>query len=133
MYKLIFGQNGHFNKKNHVSFMPHTFSQSEYHFGQCGHFYQIESFEKLWFLVMVFLNGPCLHQISIICFILSQFTTYVLVIQTSTIQLQLVSLHSSSLYSSILFFSSKTSLRIYCDPRMWHNPWLILRVSKIEL
>ncbi len=26
MYDLTFGQSGHFNKKNHVSFMPHAFS-----------------------------------------------------------------------------------------------------------
>jgi hypothetical protein len=37
------------NQKNHVSFMPHTFNQSENHFGQCGHFSQVE---KLWFFVV---------------------------------------------------------------------------------
>jgi hypothetical protein len=41
------------NLKNHVSFMPHAFSQSEHPFGQCGHFSQVESFEKPWFLVML--------------------------------------------------------------------------------
>jgi hypothetical protein len=50
MYDLTFDQNGHFsqntNKKNHVSFMPHAFSQNEYPFGQCGHFSQVELFEK---------------------------------------------------------------------------------------
>jgi hypothetical protein len=33
MYDLTLGQNGHFrklkNQKNHVSFMPHAFSQSD--------------------------------------------------------------------------------------------------------
>jgi hypothetical protein len=33
-------------KKNHVSFMPHAFSQSEHLFGQCGLFSQVEPFEK---------------------------------------------------------------------------------------
>jgi hypothetical protein len=44
MYNLTFGQ---FNKKNHMSFMAHAFSQNEHPFGQCGHFNQIEPFEKL--------------------------------------------------------------------------------------
>jgi hypothetical protein len=35
------------NQKNHVSFMPHAFSQSEHSFGQCEHFTQAEPFEKL--------------------------------------------------------------------------------------
>jgi hypothetical protein len=34
------------NKKNHVAFMPHAFSQSEHPFGQCAHFNQVEPFEK---------------------------------------------------------------------------------------
>jgi hypothetical protein len=41
MYDLIFGQNGHFNKKNtnqknHMSLMIYAFSQNEHPFGQCG-------------------------------------------------------------------------------------------------
>ncbi len=40
------------NKKHHVSFMPHAFNESEHYFGQCGHFSQVEPFEKLRFLVM---------------------------------------------------------------------------------
>jgi hypothetical protein len=39
-------------QKNHVSFMPHAFSQSEHPFGQCGHFNQVEPFEKPLFLVV---------------------------------------------------------------------------------
>jgi len=46
MYDLTFFQNGHFNQKNHVSCMPHAFNQSEYPFGQCGHFSQVEPFRK---------------------------------------------------------------------------------------
>jgi hypothetical protein len=46
MYDLTFFQNGHFSQKNHVSFMPHAFSQSEYPFGQCEHFSQVEPFNK---------------------------------------------------------------------------------------
>jgi hypothetical protein len=34
------------NKKNHVSFMPYAFPQSEHPFGQCEHFSQVEPFEK---------------------------------------------------------------------------------------
>jgi hypothetical protein len=34
------------NQKNHVSFMPHDFSQIEHPFGQCEHFSQVEHFEK---------------------------------------------------------------------------------------
>jgi hypothetical protein len=34
------------NKKNHVFFMLHVFSQNEHPFGQCGHFSQVEPFEK---------------------------------------------------------------------------------------
>jgi hypothetical protein len=34
------------NQKNHVSFMPHAFNQSEYPFGQFGHYSQVEPFEK---------------------------------------------------------------------------------------
>jgi hypothetical protein len=34
------------NKKNHVCFVPHTFSQNKHPFGQCGHFNQVEHFEK---------------------------------------------------------------------------------------
>jgi hypothetical protein len=50
MYNLKFDQNGHFckktNQKNHVTFMPHAFNQSKHLFGQCGHFSQVEPFEK---------------------------------------------------------------------------------------
>jgi hypothetical protein len=34
------------NRENYVFFMPHAFSQSEHPFGQCGHFSQVEPFEK---------------------------------------------------------------------------------------
>jgi hypothetical protein len=34
------------NQKNHVSFMLHAFIQNEHPFGQCGHFNQVEPFEK---------------------------------------------------------------------------------------
>jgi hypothetical protein len=34
------------NQKNHVSFMTHAFNQCEHPFGQCGHFNQVEPFEK---------------------------------------------------------------------------------------
>ncbi len=34
------------NKKDHVYFMPHAFSQREHPFGQRGHFSQVEPFEK---------------------------------------------------------------------------------------
>jgi hypothetical protein len=51
MYDLTLGQNDHssqkINQKNHVSFTPHAFNQNKYPFGQCKHFNQIESFEKL--------------------------------------------------------------------------------------
>jgi hypothetical protein len=33
-------------KKNHVFFMFHTFNQSGHPYDQCGHFNQIELFEK---------------------------------------------------------------------------------------
>jgi hypothetical protein len=50
MYNLTLGQNGHFSKKtnlkNHVSFMPHVFNQSEHPFGHREHFSQVEPFEK---------------------------------------------------------------------------------------
>jgi hypothetical protein len=36
-----------------VSFMSHVFSQNEHPFGQCGHFNQVEPFEKPWFVVMM--------------------------------------------------------------------------------
>jgi hypothetical protein len=32
--------------------MSHAFSQSEHPFSQCGHFNQVEPFEKPWFLVV---------------------------------------------------------------------------------
>jgi hypothetical protein len=32
--------------------MPHVFNQSEHPFGQCGHFIQVEHFEKPWFLIV---------------------------------------------------------------------------------
>jgi hypothetical protein len=35
------------NKKNHVSFMPHVFSQNERASSPCGHFTQFEPFENL--------------------------------------------------------------------------------------
>jgi hypothetical protein len=34
------------NLKNHVSFMPHVFNQSEHPFGHREHFSQVEPFEK---------------------------------------------------------------------------------------
>jgi hypothetical protein len=34
------------NKKNHVSFIPHAFSQSKHPFDQCKYFNQVEPFEK---------------------------------------------------------------------------------------
>jgi hypothetical protein len=34
------------NQKKHVSFMPYVLNQSEHPFGQCGHFNQVEPFEK---------------------------------------------------------------------------------------
>jgi hypothetical protein len=34
------------NQTNHVSFMPHVFSQNEHPFGHCGHFSQVEPFIK---------------------------------------------------------------------------------------
>jgi hypothetical protein len=40
------------NQKNHVSFMPYAFTQSEHRSGQCGHFSQVEHFEKSWFLIV---------------------------------------------------------------------------------
>jgi hypothetical protein len=40
---IVFGP---FNKKIHVFFMPHAFSKSKHPFGQCGHFNQVEPFEK---------------------------------------------------------------------------------------
>jgi hypothetical protein len=40
------------NQKNHVSLMPHTFSQSEHHFGQCKKIIQIEPFERSWFIIL---------------------------------------------------------------------------------
>jgi hypothetical protein len=50
MYDLTLGQHGNFGKKNikknHVSFMPHAFNQSEHPFGQCGHFSPLQPFEK---------------------------------------------------------------------------------------
>jgi hypothetical protein len=50
MYKLTLGQMvisvKKTNQKNHVSFMPHAFNQSEHLFGQCGHFSQFEPIEK---------------------------------------------------------------------------------------
>jgi hypothetical protein len=52
MYDSTLGQNGHFNKKktiqkNHVSSMPHTFNHNRHRFGQCGHWSQVEPFQKL--------------------------------------------------------------------------------------
>jgi hypothetical protein len=46
MYDFTFGQNDHFNQKNHVYFMPHAFNQNEHSFGQCEHSNQVEPFEK---------------------------------------------------------------------------------------
>jgi hypothetical protein len=34
------------NQKNHVCFMLHAFNQNQHHFGQGGHFSQVEPFEK---------------------------------------------------------------------------------------
>jgi hypothetical protein len=34
------------NQKNHVFFMTYAFNQNENRFGQCGHFNQVEPFEK---------------------------------------------------------------------------------------
>jgi hypothetical protein len=36
--------------------MPHAFNQTEHSFGQCGHFNQVEFFEKPWFLVVIEFN-----------------------------------------------------------------------------
>jgi hypothetical protein len=33
-------------QKNHVSFMTRAFNKNEHPFGQCGHFNQVEPFEK---------------------------------------------------------------------------------------
>jgi hypothetical protein len=49
MYDLTLGQYDHFSQKNHVSFMPHVFNQSEHPLNQCEHFTQVEPFEKQWF------------------------------------------------------------------------------------
>jgi hypothetical protein len=35
------------NLMNLVLFMPHAFNKSEHPFDQCGHFSQVEPFEKL--------------------------------------------------------------------------------------
>jgi len=51
MYNLTLGH-GHFSQKNHVFFMPHTFSQNEHPFSQCKHFNQVEPFQKSWFLLV---------------------------------------------------------------------------------
>jgi hypothetical protein len=40
------------NQKIHVSFMPHAFSQNKHPFDQCGHFNQVEPFEKPRFVVV---------------------------------------------------------------------------------
>jgi hypothetical protein len=36
-----------------VSFLPHAFNQNEHPFGQCGHFSQVEHFEKPLFFVVI--------------------------------------------------------------------------------
>jgi len=36
-----------------VSFIPNVFSQSEHPFDQCGHFNQVEPFEKSKFLIVI--------------------------------------------------------------------------------
>jgi len=41
------------NQKNHMSFMTHVFSQNEHPFSQCGHFNQVEPFEKRWFFIVI--------------------------------------------------------------------------------
>jgi hypothetical protein len=50
MYDLTLGQNGHFNKKtnqkNYVSSCPMPLVKINIFFYQCGHFNQIEPFEK---------------------------------------------------------------------------------------
>jgi hypothetical protein len=38
------------NKKNHVSFIIHVFSQNKHPFGQCEQFSQVEPFENRDFL-----------------------------------------------------------------------------------
>ncbi len=35
-----------------MSFMLHAFSHNEHSFDQCGHFSQVEPFEKPWFFIM---------------------------------------------------------------------------------
>ncbi len=54
MYDLTFGQNGHFNQKNHVSFKLYACNQNGHPFGQCKHFSQVEPFQMLWYLVMTY-------------------------------------------------------------------------------
>jgi hypothetical protein len=46
MYDLKLGQNDHFSQNNHLSLMPHVFNQNEHPSNQCGHFTQVEPFEK---------------------------------------------------------------------------------------
>jgi hypothetical protein len=56
MYDLKVGQNDHFSQKNQPKkpcvFHAPYFSSKQISFGQCRHFGQIESFEKLWFLIV---------------------------------------------------------------------------------
>jgi hypothetical protein len=56
MHNLTFGQNCHFNIKKPCFFMPHAFNQNKHPFGQCGHFSQVEPFEKPWFVVVKLQN-----------------------------------------------------------------------------
>ncbi len=42
------------NKKNHVSFIPHAFSQSKHPFDQCKYFNQVEPFEKPWLIIVIY-------------------------------------------------------------------------------
>jgi hypothetical protein len=50
MYNVKLSQNGHFNQKNKPKepyfFIRHVFSQNEHPFDRCGHFSQVEPFEK---------------------------------------------------------------------------------------
>jgi hypothetical protein len=92
-----------------------------------GHVYVITSL-KVFLMVLIYAKFQKFASFSRS----SKIITCILGIQTSTIQLQVVSLHSSSFcnLASFLFFSLNINLKIYYDPRVWHNPWLISKVSK---
>lgn len=53
MCDLTLDQTDHFSQKNHMSFMPHVFSQNEHPYSQYGHVTQVEPFEKLLFCNVV--------------------------------------------------------------------------------